>query len=83
MREIFRMERSVRHITDLVDTIQFPITEEQKGEVEKGANELAVVLGSCKSELDALEKQVREVFRKIMSCRTEGLEFLNQASTSG
>lgn len=83
LKEIYQMEKCIRQMTDLVDSIQFPLSEEQREEVEKGVKELGIVFDACKNGVDPLEREVREVFRKIMSCRTEGLELLNRGSTSG
>ncbi|KAK2996044.1 hypothetical protein RJ640_002663 [Escallonia rubra] len=80
LKEIYQIEKSVRHITDLVDAAHFPLMEEQKEEVKQGVQELSVVCEVCKDGLDPLERQVREVFRKIMGCRTEGLEFLGSTN---
>lgn len=82
LKEIDRIEKSVRQISDLVDSAQFPMSEEQKEEVENGVHELSLVCEVCKNGLDPLEQQVREVFRKIMSCRTEGLEILGRVNYS-
>lgn len=79
LKEIYQLENNVRRITDLVDSAQFPLTEEQKEEVKQGVEELALVCEVCKNGMDPLERQLREVFRKIMSCRTEGLELLGRA----
>uniref|UniRef100_A0A5B6YPV9 Uncharacterized protein n=1 Tax=Davidia involucrata TaxID=16924 RepID=A0A5B6YPV9_DAVIN len=81
LKEIYQIEKCVRHLTDLVDSAQFPLTEVQKEEVEQRVQELALVFNVCKNGLDPLERQVREVFRKIMNCRTEGIESLNRANT--
>ncbi|KAF7127588.1 hypothetical protein RHSIM_Rhsim11G0132900 [Rhododendron simsii] len=83
LKEIYQMEICIRQMTDLVDSIQFPLTEEQREEVEKGVNELGMVFDACKNGLNPLEREVRDVFRKIMSCRTEGLELLSRGNTSG
>ncbi|XP_038682655.1 uncharacterized protein LOC119983070 [Tripterygium wilfordii] len=80
LKEIYQFERCTRHLTDLVDVAQFPLTEEQKTEVELGVQELATVCEIFKNSLDPLERQVREVFRKIMGCRTEGLQILGNAN---
>ncbi|KAI9103626.1 hypothetical protein K1719_023249 [Acacia pycnantha] len=77
LKEIYQMEKCTQHLTDLVDSVQFPLTEEQKLEVEQVTNELNSIYESFKGGLDPLECQVREVFRKIMACRTEGLEYLS------
>lgn len=80
LREIYQVERGARHMTDLVDSVQFPLSEEQKMEVEQRVQEIALVCESFRSGLDPLERQVREVFRRIMACRTEGLDILNRGN---
>ncbi|KAG9132504.1 hypothetical protein Leryth_008443 [Lithospermum erythrorhizon] len=80
LKEICQVEKYVHHITDLVDSVQFPLNEEQKEEVRAGVEELTLLAKVFKTELDPLERQLREVFRKIMSCRTEGLEVLGKSS---
>lgn len=82
LREIYLIEKSVRHLTDLVDSHQCPPSEELKKEVELAVNELTVVCDALKTELDPFERQVREMFRKVMNCRTEGLEFLGRAKST-
>ncbi|GKA73369.1 BYPASS-related protein [Tanacetum coccineum] len=80
LKEIHQMEQSIHVIMDLVDSVnQFPLTEEQKEEVQTGVKEMSLVCDTFKNGLDPLERQLREVFRKIMSCRTEGLEILGRA----
>lgn len=78
LKEICQVERCARHMTDLVDSVQFPLAEEQRMEVEQGVQELAMVCETFRKELDPLERQIREVFRKIMNCRTEGLDILSK-----
>jgi len=68
-------------MTDLVDMVQFPLTEEQKMEVEHGGQELALICEAFKNGLDPLERQVSQVFRRIMNCRTEGLDFLSKSNS--
>ncbi|GAV67359.1 DUF793 domain-containing protein [Cephalotus follicularis] len=80
LKEIYQIERCSRQLTDLVDVIQFPLSEEQKMEVEQGVEELTMVVEVFKNGLDPLERQVREVFRKIMYCQTEGHGFLGSAN---
>ncbi|CAL0324522.1 unnamed protein product [Lupinus luteus] len=80
LKEIYQVEICTRRLTDLVDSVQFPLTDEQKMEVEHDLKELTHVCQAFRGGLDPLERQVREVFRKIMTCRTEGLDYLG-AST--
>ncbi|XP_004504752.1 protein BYPASS1-LIKE-like [Cicer arietinum] len=80
LKEIYQIETTTRHLTDLVDSAQFPLSEEHKMEVEQDLKELKLVSEAFRDGLDPLERQVREVFRKIMTCRTEGLDSLGAAS---
>lgn len=80
LKEIYQMEKCINRMTDLVDSAQIPLTEEQREEARDGVQELSLLCEVCKTELDPLERHLREVFGKIMSCRTEGLEFLGKAT---
>lgn len=82
LKEIYQIEKCARHLTDLVDLPEFPMTVEHKNEIEQGIGELALVCEAFKKGLDPLEQQVREVFRRIMGCRNEGLEILGGAKDS-
>ncbi|KAJ0681797.1 hypothetical protein HanPI659440_Chr16g0640121 [Helianthus annuus] len=80
LKEIQQMEKSINLVTDLFDSVnQFPLTEEQKEEVRTAVQEVSQVCNVFKNGLDPLERQLREVFRKIMSCRTAGLEVMSRA----
>ncbi|PON83891.1 Protein BYPASS-related [Trema orientale] len=78
LREIYQVESCTRHMTDLADSVQFPLSEDQKMEVEQKVQEIALVCENFQKGLDPLERQVREVFRRIMNCRTEGHDILNR-----
>ncbi|RDY05356.1 hypothetical protein CR513_10813, partial [Mucuna pruriens] len=80
LKEIHQVEISSRHLTDLIDSAQFPLADDQKTEVEHDVMELMRVCEAFRNGLDLLERQVREVFRKIMACRTEGLDYLGTSS---
>ncbi|KAL4365907.1 hypothetical protein AHAS_Ahas07G0153000 [Arachis hypogaea] len=64
----------------LVDSPQFPLTEDQEMEIEQDMKELTHVCEAFRVGLDPLERQVREAFRKIMTCQTEGLDYLGSSS---
>ncbi|KAM0036296.1 hypothetical protein Hdeb2414_s0014g00424731 [Helianthus debilis subsp. tardiflorus] len=82
LSEIYQMEKSINLVSDLIDSAhQFPLTEEEQKEVREGIQELSLVSNSCKNGLDILDRQLRDVFRKIMSCRTEGLATLSSAQS--
>lgn len=80
LREIYQIEKCVHQLTDLVDAAQFPLSEELKKEVRENVRELSLLCEVCKTELDPLERKLRETFRKVMNCRTEGLEFSGKAT---
>ncbi|KAD4179379.1 hypothetical protein R6Q59_022939 [Mikania micrantha] len=82
LSEIYQMEKSINLVSDLIDSShQFPLTEEQQKEVKEGIQELSLVCNSFKNGLDTLDRQLRDVFRKIMGCRTEGLATLTRAQS--
>lgn len=80
LREIYQLERCARQATDLVDSVQFPLADDQVAEIDRTVDEVRAVYEAFHAGLDPLERQVREVFRKIMACRTEGLDILNRGN---
>lgn len=83
LREIYQIEIITRHLTDLVDSAQFPLSEKLKMEVEQDLKELKLVSQAFRDGLDPLACLVREVFRKIVICRTEGLDSLGASNYTG
>ncbi|XP_008784164.1 uncharacterized protein LOC103703177 [Phoenix dactylifera] len=77
LQEIHQMEKCAHHLMELMDAIQFPVTEEKEVGIRHSVEELAQVCESMKGGLDPLERQVREVFHKIVCNRTEGLDCLS------
>lgn len=67
-------------MNELLDSAQFPITEEKEGEVRQRVQELSMVFERIKEGLDPLERQVREAFHKIVRSRTEGLDSLGKGN---
>ncbi|XP_031130319.1 uncharacterized protein LOC116032064 [Ipomoea triloba] len=80
LKEIYQIEEGVNHLTDLVDSVQLPLSEEHKEELRGRILELSSICEVFKTELEPLERNLREVFRKIVTCRIEGLEFLGKAT---
>ncbi|XP_073311440.1 protein BYPASS1-LIKE-like [Primulina huaijiensis] len=80
LKEIHQIEKNVHQMTTLVDSAQFPLSEEVKEEVRANGCELLLVCEACKNGLDPLQRQMRDVFRKIIKCHTEGLEALGKAT---
>lgn len=73
LKEIHQIEKCARHMNELTDTIHFPLSEEKEGEVKQRVQELGQVYYGLKDRLDPLERQVRQVFHRIVRSRTEGL----------
>ncbi|XP_060167798.1 protein BYPASS1-LIKE-like [Lycium barbarum] len=80
LKEVYQIEKCVHHLTDLIDSVQLPLTEDQMEEVKLGGKDLSAVCEALKIGLYPLERHLKEVFRKIMSCRAEGLELLGSAN---
>lgn len=80
LKEIYQPEKCVHQLTDLIDSAQLPLTDDQMEEVKVGGQDLSAVCEVLKTGLDPLERHLKEVFRKIMSCRAEGLELLGSAN---
>ncbi|KAK8572200.1 hypothetical protein V6N13_047814 [Hibiscus sabdariffa] len=76
LREIYQMEKCSRLLGELADSVQFPLSEEKEKEVIQRVKELKLVSDAMKEDLEPLEKQVREVFHRIVRSRTEGLDSL-------
>ncbi|MBA0827902.1 hypothetical protein Goarm_012643 [Gossypium armourianum] len=74
LREIYQMEKCSRLLGELADSVQFPLSEDKEREVKQRVKELEQVLDALKEDLEPLEKQVREVFHRIVRSRTEGLD---------
>lgn len=70
LREIYQIEKCCRMMSELVDSVQFPLTGEKEVEVRQRVQELVQVLEEVKEGLDPLERQVREVFHRIVRSRT-------------
>ncbi|KAL5999968.1 hypothetical protein ACLOJK_034645 [Asimina triloba] len=82
LKEIHHVEKCARRMTELADAVQFPLTEEKEKEVKQAMQELEQVCDSMKDGLDPLERQVREVFHRIVRSRTEGLDSLGKPNYS-
>lgn len=74
LKEIHEIEKCTRHLNELTDSMQFPLIEENEREVRHRVEEVGKVYEALKDGLDPLERQVREVFQRIVRSRTEGLD---------
>lgn len=80
LKEIHQVEKCARYMNELMDSVQFPLSEEKEGEVRQRVEEIGLVFGALKDGLDPLERQVREVFHRIVRSRTEGLNSTGRAN---
>lgn len=81
LKEIHEIERCSRHLAELADPSQFPLGEEREAELRQRLQELSQVCDSLKNGLDSLERQVRDVFHRIVRSRTDGLDWLGHPAT--
>ncbi|KAK7283563.1 hypothetical protein RIF29_13156 [Crotalaria pallida] len=80
LREIHLIEKCARVVNELADSVQFPLTEEKWEEVRQRMKDISHICETLKDGLDPLERQVREVFHRIVRGRTEGLDSLGRPS---
>ncbi|EEF38027.1 protein ROH1 [Ricinus communis] len=80
LREIYLMDKCTKFLAELADSVQFPLTEDKEAEVRLRVRELGQVCDVMKEGLDPLERQVREVFHRIVHSRTEGLDSLGRVN---
>ncbi|CAA7400282.1 unnamed protein product [Spirodela intermedia] len=71
LKEIHDVERCSRHLAELTDPNQFPLAEDRETELRQSVHELYEVCNSLKDGLGQLERQVREVFHRIIRNRTD------------
>ncbi|XP_047981705.1 protein ROH1-like isoform X2 [Salvia hispanica] len=80
MREIYEIEKCVRLMNELTDCVEFPLTEERERQVKERVQEIGKIYEAIKEGLDPLERLVRDVFRRIVRSRTEGLDSIARAN---
>lgn len=80
LKEIHDIEKCARHMNEITDSLQFPITEERERELKERVEEVRVLYQAINNGLDPLERLVREVFHRIVRSRTEGIDSIGRAS---
>ncbi|XP_015691830.2 protein ROH1-like [Oryza brachyantha] len=83
LKEIHQIERCSRQLMEATDAAEFPLAEEKDAEVKEAALELVQVCESLKDGLDPLERQVREMFHRVVRTRTEILDYLSRPHNAG
>ncbi|KEH25879.1 plant/F1M20-13 protein [Medicago truncatula] len=74
LKEILEIEKCARGMNELADSLRFPLSEEKEEEVRVKVEDVVKVCEGLKDGLDPLERQVREVFHRIVCGRMEGLD---------
>ena len=68
---------------EVTDAAEFPLADDKDSEVQEATQELVQVCGSLKDGLDPLERQVREMFHRVVRTRTEILDYLSRPHNAG
>ncbi|CAL5185423.1 unnamed protein product [Lathyrus oleraceus] len=76
LKEIQKIEKCARVMNDMADSLEFPLSEDKEDEVRVKVEDVVNVCEGLKDGLDTLERQVREVFHKLVRGRMEGIDFL-------
>ncbi|GMH21569.1 hypothetical protein Nepgr_023411 [Nepenthes gracilis] len=74
LKEIYQTEKWARQMNELLDSLSFPLTGDKEAEVRHEVKEFGCVFESLKDGLEPLERQVREVFHRIVRSRTDCLD---------
>lgn len=81
LKEIHQIDKFAQIMNELADTAQFPLANDKEEEVRERVQELSQICQTMKVGLDPLERQIREVFHRIVRSRTEGLDCLGRGNT--
>ncbi|KAG6508176.1 protein ROH1-like [Zingiber officinale] len=73
LQEILQIERCTQQMAELMQTGTFPMAKGEEQQLSERAKELAQICDAMKDGLDLLERQVREIFLRIVRSRTETL----------
>lgn len=74
LKEIQVLEKSTQKLADAIDAAPIPLFGDRETDLREAAAELAAVCAAMRDGLEPLEKQVREVFHRIIRSRVEGLD---------
>ncbi|KAJ0691689.1 hypothetical protein HanPI659440_Chr15g0577721 [Helianthus annuus] len=76
LKEIHRIETYACWMKRFIDSIHFPLRKEQEEEAKKWFEELKNIYDTLKNALDPSERQVKDIFKQIIRCRIEGLDYV-------
>ncbi|KAK8580173.1 hypothetical protein V6N13_143298 [Hibiscus sabdariffa] len=74
LREIDQVDKCWRLLSEVAESVEFPLSEEKEVEVKQGVEEVRKVCDAMREGLEPLERQVREVFHRMVRSRTDGLQ---------
>ncbi|CAH8334165.1 unnamed protein product [Eruca vesicaria subsp. sativa] len=78
LKEINLMEKNSRMLSEMIDSDNFSLTDENGLEMKERVEELMQIRESVKEGLDPFERKVRDVFHRIVRSRTEALDSLRK-----
>ncbi|XP_066348936.1 protein ROH1D-like [Miscanthus floridulus] len=78
LKEIHQIELSSRHLMEITDAAEFPFHEDKDTQVREAAQDLVQLCETIKEGLDPLEREVRQMFHRIVRTRTEILDCLSK-----
>ncbi|KAL6642310.1 hypothetical protein ACP70R_020491 [Stipagrostis hirtigluma subsp. patula] len=74
LKEINSLEKSMQKLAEAIDAAPIPLFGDRETDVREAAAELAAVCTAMRDGLEPLERQVREVFHRIVRSRVDGLD---------
>ncbi|CAM8890059.1 unnamed protein product [Rhodiola kirilowii] len=80
MEEMQKLEKLGASLIEFADNFQFPMEGKKEESVVSQVNELGDICRRLDEGLLPLQKQIREVFHRMVRSRTEILELLDQAT---
>lgn len=78
LEELQRMERSAANLAEFVENFRFPVEASMAAEAAAQVEELRESCRRMEEGLVPLQRQIREVFHKLVKTRTEVLRVLDQ-----
>ncbi|PIN23155.1 hypothetical protein CDL12_04119 [Handroanthus impetiginosus] len=81
LKEIRELDKCALDMSVLCDSVLSKSSEEKERQVRHRVEDVRMVYEAIKNGLDPLERQVREVFHRIVRSRTEGLDSIGRANS--
>ncbi|KAG8093659.1 hypothetical protein GUJ93_ZPchr0012g19912 [Zizania palustris] len=74
LKEIQLLEKATQKLADAIDAAPIPLFGDRETDLREAAAELAAVCAAMRDGLEPLERQVRELFHRIVRSRVDGLD---------